>query len=293
MDDLEGTMQTSTPAQRAVMEALGAVQDLTENTTTVEEAASGVWCMKLVLANLCFVRTGADTSDSWILVDAGLPGAARHIQAAATQLFGEGSRPQAIILTHGHFDHVGSVIDLAKRWDVPVYAHEKELPYLQGEADYPPGDPTVSPGMLAKLSPLYPNKGIDLGSLVQPLPGQSRVPFADDWQWIHTPGHTPGHISLLREIDGVLIAGDAFTTTAQESALSVATQQQEVHSPPKYFTPDWSAARDSVRHLASLHPQVAVTGHGEPMKGEELANQLKRLADYFSSLAVPSQGRYV
>jgi glyoxylase-like metal-dependent hydrolase (beta-lactamase superfamily II) len=42
------------------------------------------------------------------------------------------------VLTHGHFDHVGSVIELADYWNVPVYAHKLELPYLVGQMDYPP-----------------------------------------------------------------------------------------------------------------------------------------------------------
>ena len=47
--------------------------------------------------------------------------------------FGENNKPKAIVLTHGHFDHVGAVVDLVRKWDVPVYAHEAELPYLTAE----------------------------------------------------------------------------------------------------------------------------------------------------------------
>jgi glyoxylase-like metal-dependent hydrolase (beta-lactamase superfamily II) len=38
----------------------------------------------------------------------------------------------AIIMTHGHFDHVGVLEDLAETWQAPVYAHELERPYLDG-----------------------------------------------------------------------------------------------------------------------------------------------------------------
>lgn len=90
------------------------------------------------------------------------------------------------------------------------------------------------------------------------------------WHWIHTPGHTPGHVSLFREDDRCLIAGDAFVTVKQESLYAVATQEQEIHGPPAHFTPDWAAARQSVERLARLPPAIAATGHGTPMRGLEM-----------------------
>ncbi|WP_347404076.1 MBL fold metallo-hydrolase [Mesorhizobium sp. WSM4976] len=48
------------------------------------------------------------------------------------------------------------------------------------------------------------------------------------WRWLHTPGQAPGHISLWREADHTLVAGDAFITTGQESAYEVAVQQLEM-----------------------------------------------------------------
>ena len=88
-----------------------------------------------------------------------------------------------------------------------------------------------------------------------------------EWRWLHTPGHAPGHISLWREADRALIVGDAFITTAQESAYAVATQQPELHGPPMYFTPNWIAARSSVETLAALQPGIVITGHGPAMEG--------------------------
>src|SRR5690625_5035642 len=93
-----------------------------------------------------------DPHGKWVMIDAGLPNAAEDIKGFAEERFGEGSRPEAIILTHGHFDHVGGLADLIDEWDVTVYAHELELPYLQGEKDYPEPDMSVEGGMLAKIS---------------------------------------------------------------------------------------------------------------------------------------------
>jgi glyoxylase-like metal-dependent hydrolase (beta-lactamase superfamily II) len=70
-------------------------------------------------------------------------------------------------------------------------------------------------------------------------------------------------------------------------------QTKEVNGPPAYFTTDWEAARESVQRLEALHPSAVATGHGRPMRGEELARQLEMLANDFDQLAVPDQGRYV
>jgi glyoxylase-like metal-dependent hydrolase (beta-lactamase superfamily II) len=78
-----------------------------------------------------------------------MPGTASGILSAAQARFGESGRPSAIVLTHGHFDHVGPLETLAAEWDVPVYAHPLEHPYLNGTTSYPPPDPTVGGGLMA------------------------------------------------------------------------------------------------------------------------------------------------
>ncbi|MEJ8547653.1 MBL fold metallo-hydrolase [Brevibacillus borstelensis] len=256
-----------------------------------QEIASDVFALCIQVVNLCFVSHAQ--SGQWVLVDAGMPKSAPDIAAAAEKRFGPGARPKAIVLTHGHFDHVGAVIDLAEQWDVPVFAHELEKPYLDGTSDYPEPDAGVEGGLVAKLSPLFPNGGIDLGSRLQSLPADGTVPFMPGWRWIHTPGHSPGHVSLFREQDRVLIAGDAFVTVRQDSLYKVLTQMTEITGPPRYFTTDWEAARDSVAKLEALRPSVAVTGHGLPVSGEELAEGLARLVRDFDSIALPDYGRYV
>lgn len=117
------------------------------------------------IVNLYYVNNPSD--DEWVLVDAGMPKSANKIIDTVNENFSK--PPVAIVLTHGHFDHVGAIIELVDYWKIPVYAHEYELPYLQGELKYPEPDPTVEGGMVAKLSPLFPVEPINLGDKVQPL----------------------------------------------------------------------------------------------------------------------------
>ncbi len=168
-----------------------------------------------------------------------------------------------------------------------------EMPFLTGQQSYPEPDPTVEGGMVAKMSPLFPNEPIDLGSRIKVLPTDGTVPHMPEFRWIHTPGHTPGHISLFREKDRTLIAGDAFVTVKQEYLYKVITQEQEISGPPRYLTTDWKAAKESVIKLKKLKPLTAVTGHGIPMSGELLSTSLNTLAQEFDKIATPDYGKYV
>mgnify|MGYP005857869257 CR=1 FL=1 len=269
------------------------LQGISNLTATSKQIKPDILLLQFTIVNACIVGNPQNKDEEWVLVDTALEHSTKHIVKAAEELFGEGSRPKAIILTHGHFDHVGSVMELANLWDIPVYAHEKELPYITGKKDYPQGDPTVDEGLVAKLSPTFPHHAIDLGIRAVALPSDGSVPGMPGWRWIFTPGHTEGHISLFRDSDRILIAGDAFTTTKQESLASVLTQQQEVKGPPAYLTTDWKAAEDSVKILASLKPSLVIPSHGVPLQGEELTNHLENLARHFEDITVPEHGRFV
>jgi LPXTG-motif cell wall-anchored protein len=253
--------------------------------------APGVWRMKDVFVNIFIIQN--NHSSNWILVDTGLKTSAPKIKAMISEVLETGASPMAIVMTHGHFDHRGSLQKLADEWQVPVYAHHLEMPYLTGKSSYPPPDPTVGGGAMASLAFMYPKKPINVAEHLFELPADGTIPGIPEWKWIHTPGHTPGHISLFRESDGVLIAGDAFVTTKQESVFAVMAQKKELNGPPKYFTPDWGAAARSVKELAALEPSIIATGHGHAMYGDEARKDLHKLARKFWQSAMPASGRYV
>jgi len=248
-------------------------------------------CLAVQIVNVIFV--GNPESKEFVVVDAGMPGTANQIVEAAQDRFGANSLPSAIILTHGHFDHVGAIVELIDTWDVPVYAHPLELPFLSGQKSYPAADPSVEGGMVAKVSGIFPREPINLGHHTRSLPDDFTVPGMRGWRWLHTPGHAPGHVSLFREADRALIAGDAFVTCRQDALYKVLTQKLEINGPPRYFTPDWQASWDSIRTLDALRPAVAITGHGRPVEGNVLADGLHELAEHFDEIAIPEHGRYV
>ena len=233
----------------------------------VIEIAPDVAFRRLTLVNVAFIGSSVAPDRGWVLIDAGLPDSAAEITAAASHRFGVLSRPSAIVLTHGHFDHVGALTELAERWDAPIYAHPLEHPYLDGSAAYPPPDPHVGGGLMSLVSRLYPREPVHVGARLHALPADGTLPGMPGWRWIHTPGHSVGHVSLWRESDRMLLSADAVITTAQESAYAVALARTEVHGPPMYFTQDWPSARRSVERLAALDPQTLLSAHGLAVHG--------------------------
>lgn len=259
----------------------------------VQEVGPDLAYKRLAIVNVIFYGRPNAGDRGWVLIDTGIAGFTGSILRSAKLRFGGDGVPALIVMTHGHFDHAGTLEQLVAKWDIPVYAHEMELPYLNGQAAYPPAAPESGGGIMSALSPLFPRNPVNVGRWLQPLPADGSVPGMIGWRWIHTPGHTPGHISLWREVDRTLIAGDAFITTKQESAYAVATQRPELHGPPMYFTPDWENAKASVRFLADLNPELVIPGHGLAAHGPQLRAALRLLAENFDTRAMPKQSHYI
>lgn len=250
--------------------------------TPMERIAVGVEGLRIAFVNVFGV---ASANGSWTLIDTGLPFSAGLIRSWGESHFG--GPPSAIVLTHGHFDHVSGAADLAQAWSVPIYAHPLEFPYLTGKKEYPPPDLSAATGLMSILSPLYPRGAVDLSRWLRPLatgPGSEDVTPVAGWEIIPTPGHTPGHISLFRAADMALLVGDAFCTTKPESFFEAALAQiPELHGPPAYFTADPRQASRSIRLLADLHPRILAPGHGRPLAGAELEQKLPLLAAEYAS----------
>ncbi len=250
----------------------------------MKEIAPGVAWLPTSFVNAYFV---GDPGGAWTLVDTGLPGFGNKVRAEAWRRFNR--KPNAIILTHGHFDHAGNALMLANEWQVPIYCHRLELPYLTGRSPYPPPDPTVG-GFLAQASRMMPSRGCDLTPWIRELPANGAINELPDWRWVPTPGHSPGHISLFRENDHVLLAGDALATVDMDSYAGALTNQQKLWRAGTPFICDWAAAEESVLKLAELKPKIIACGHGTPM---DVLYLPQRLHYFASEFPIPAHGRYV
>jgi glyoxylase-like metal-dependent hydrolase (beta-lactamase superfamily II) len=237
------------------------------------------------------VMIGLPASGDWFLVDAGMPKCGEEIRSVAEERFGR--PPRAILLTHGHFDHIGGIVHLIESWNCPVYVHPLEFPFLTGKEAYPEPDPTVEGRLLAKIATVYPNEPADISEALLPLPQDGSLTGLPEWRWIPAPGHSPGQVAFFREKDRLLLSADAFITVRQDSLYKVLFQKEEVNGPPRYLTTDWKAAEDTVRRLAALNPALVISGHGQYMEGENLIAGLEKLVNQFGELAVPDYGKYV
>lgn len=256
------------------------------------EVMRDVYCFTTQIVNVYFIGNPAISSE-WVLIDAGMPESGSRILKEAEDRFGPDHKLKAIVLTHGHFDHVGGIIDILAKFPVPVYAHPLEFPYLQGKKDYPEPDSAVQGGLVAKMSAAFPKQAINISEHLKELPASGNIPELPGWKWLHTPGHSEGHISLFRFEGRIIIAGDAFVTVKQDSFYKVLVQKKEVCGPPVYLTTDWQNAWESVIKIANLRPSIAATGHGKPMRGPKMAAGLVKLVNHFPYVAVPDYGKFV
>jgi glyoxylase-like metal-dependent hydrolase (beta-lactamase superfamily II) len=262
---------TGQPTEAATHGAAGSVPVPDRGPGRPEEIAPGVYWVEtgrgLTEANVYLVRSGP----GWVLIDTAWPGRGRLIRAAAESLFGAGTRPEALLLTHIHPDHAGSAGELARLWDLPVHVHPAELPLASGRYLPQYANP-LDRWLIAPLLALMPRRAVaasvsrsSLEGTAVPFDPAAGVPGLPDWQAVPTPGHTPGHVAFFRSKDRVLITGDAVLTVNINSVPGLLTGKHRVAGPPYISTWNWPAAKESVAALAGLKPDVLACGHGRPM----------------------------
>jgi glyoxylase-like metal-dependent hydrolase (beta-lactamase superfamily II) len=210
--------------------------------------------------------------ESWCLIDAGWPQNAAEIRGAAAGLFGAGSTPAAVVLTHCHPDHAGAAKELALAWECAVWMHPLDLPLANPDlrAVWDCGGPLDRYAILPALR-LMGARGRAalergaLGDLAQAIDPGAALPGPPGWTVLHTPGHTRGHLALAREEDGLVITGDALCTVGLNSPVDLVRPRPRLGYPPWITTWDWATAKASAAAIAGRRPQVIAPGHGTPM----------------------------
>lgn len=147
-----------------------------------------------------------EADGSVTLVDCGLKRAPARIVAGLRAVGRHPSDVRRIVLTHAHADHAGGAADMAARTGAPVAVHETDAGFVE-RGEVPPYDRSIRSGRLMnRLSgggfpPVAVGERLTDGQVLD-VGGGLRV--------LATPGHTPGHVSLLHEPTATLITGDAL-----------------------------------------------------------------------------------
>lgn len=224
----------------------------------VTEVADGVLRIHRAGVN-CYL---VDSGEGLTLIDAGLPGMWRTLRAALDRLNAKPEDLSAVLLTHGHFDHVGLSRRLEDRHGVASRVHPADRalarhPYRYRRESarwrYPLRYPRAVP-VLARMTAAgaLSVRGVDAGEVT---PGaELDVPGRPVPVW--TPGHTDGHCAYLLPDQGILFSGDALVT------LDPYTGHRGPRMVARAATADVSANVVSLGKLAATEARVTLPGHG-------------------------------
>jgi glyoxylase-like metal-dependent hydrolase (beta-lactamase superfamily II) len=233
---------------------------------TAVALAPNVW--RLPTAPMSLVNSyGFREDDGRVtLVDCGTSGAPARLLAGLAAM---GAAPQdvtRILLTHAHPDHAGGLAEMRRRAGGPeVVAHTDDAGAIR-RGESPPRDPRRG---LARLLERLPGGGWE-GSPVDAEVADGQVlDVAGGLRVVHTPGHTPGHVSLLHEPSGVLVTGDAIFHVGR------------ITWPPLFLCTDAPLTKRTAHVLGELDYRVAAFTHGTEIRDrarERVRDFLRRRA---------------
>ena len=221
-----------------------------------EEILPGIHAVPIRLGILPYVNAFLIVGQEVVLVDTGLPRRAGVLAAAVRAAGRRPSDVRHVLVTHHHADHTGNLADVVRATGATAYVHSLDAPVVRGER---PAPGPSRPGPLITLLEWYGRRsGL---STAEPCPTFELVQDGQDLDLaggvrvLHTPGHTPGHVSYFLPSRRLLFAGDAAGALLGR-----------VGTPLGSFTEDMDRAKQSIRALAELDFDVACFGHGSVIR---------------------------
>lgn len=179
-------------------------------------------------------------NDKIIQVDAGMKGSAKKIIDYYQK---RNLRPDVVLITHYHIDHIGSLGIIKEKYNPEIYANKLEIPVIEGKSSM--GRPK-SLGARIMFSFMKPDKV----SGIKPLEDLK----IEGLKILETPGHTPGSTSFIVEKENSVFIGDAA------SSVNGTLQINEK------YTMNMEKAKESLNKIRSLSPILVLPGHGEPLQ---------------------------
>jgi glyoxylase-like metal-dependent hydrolase (beta-lactamase superfamily II) len=243
--------------------------------TLQRDVAPGVHLVEDNYTNWFLVEDGGALA----VVDAGLPTSWQRLEAALAKLGRRLDDIAAIVLTHGHFDHMGFAERARRELRVPVHVHENDVPLTQHPWRYDHERPRTTYFLTqVQAFPIYATYlrhrafwPAPLGQVERftdgtlPVPGAPRV--------VPTPGHTIGHCALHLPDRDAVIAGDAIVT------LDPYTAKRGPRLVARAATVDSERNLRALDALAGTGARTVLVGHGEPWsEGAEAAVARARAA---------------
>lgn len=218
-------------------------------TGRVVELAPGVYRIPTAPADLVNSYAFRDDDGQVTLVDCGLKRAPAKIVAALHSIHSDPSEVTRIVMTHAHADHAGGLASMRARSGAEVAAHEREAPYLR-QGRVPARDSQVRGGRLFTRA----SGGFSPTDVTEEFSDGDVLKVAGGLRVVHTPGHSPGHVSLLHEPTRVLVTGDAIFNV------------RGLRWPPRVFCTDFALTTQTAERLADLEYEIAAFTHGPEVR---------------------------
>ncbi len=208
--------------------------------------APGVWRIPTAPFDLVNSFAFAEPDGSVTLVDTGLKSAPARICAGLAAVGRSPSDVTRIVLTHAHSDHGGGAAQLARQSGGTVTVHQADASYAR-RGERPPLDRSVGLGRVLERAGPKAFEPVDVG---HELHDGEVLPVLGGLRVVHTPGHTPGHVSLLHQPTGVLITGDAIFNVLR------------LRRPVRAFCTDVRLTEQTAQVLGQFDYRVAAFTHG-------------------------------